>query len=170
MRWLLVVAMVSMALVAARADGLPRPPAAVDRSPIRIQSEGNELVALREAPVAYTTLEQLVADVARPAAIRQAVIRVVRAAPPQTIDYVLCVTNSGTLVVGERVHTFDIATHRYVFTRGEIARSYPPLDAPDGWLWLVEIPLSRETTVTFELRARGRWPVEVIAVTSDRVR
>lgn len=170
MRWLIVWAMVSSALVAARAEGQPRPPAAADRLPIRVQSEGNELVALRQAPVAYTTIEQLVADVGRPAATRPAPIRVVRAAPRQTIDYVLCVTRDGTLVVGERVHTFDVVQRRYVFTRGEIARSYPPLEAPDGWLWLVEIPVSRETTVTFELRARGRWPVEAIAVTSDRVR
>ena len=162
--------MVSVALVAARAEGQPRPPAAVDRSPIRVQSGGNELVALRRAPVAYTTLEQLVADIGRAAADRPAPIRVVRAAPQQTIDYVLCVTSSGTLVVGEREHTVDVGERRYVFTRGEISRSYPPLDAPDGWLWLVDIPLSRETTVTLELRASARWPVEAIAVTADRVR
>jgi hypothetical protein len=170
MKWLIALAMISMALVAARAEGQPRPPAAVDRSPIRVQSGGNELVALRQAPVAYTTLEQLVADVGRPAANRRAPIRVVRAAPQQTVDYVLCVTSGGTLVVGERVHTFDVGQRRYVFTRGEMSRSYPPLDVPDGWLWLVEIPVSRETSVTFELRARGRWPVEVITVTSDQVR
>lgn len=159
----------ALVLVTAAADAQPRSPGAVDPSRIRIQSDGNELVALRSAPVAYTTLEHLVADIGRAGASRAAPIRVVRASPPQTIDYLLCVTNAGTLVVGERIHTFDERQRRYVFSRGEIARSYPPLEESGAWRWLFDVPLSRETTVSFDLRARPRWPVEVVTVTASRL-
>src|SRR5207247_3030833 len=36
------------------------PAAAADRAPFRVQSGGNELIVVREAPVAYKRLEQLV--------------------------------------------------------------------------------------------------------------
>ena len=79
-------------------------------------------------------------------------------------------TSDGTLVVGERLHTFDADERRYVFTKGEIARSYGPLETPEGWLWLVEVALSREVTVMLEVRALASWPVESVAVTADRSR
>lgn len=156
---------VALASFAVGADSQPQPPGGQDRPPVRVQSGGNELAALRDAPVAYTTLEQLMADVGRADATRATPIRVQRASPRQTIDYVLCVTSAGTLVVGERVHTFDEGRQRYLFTRGEIARSYPPLEEGDGWLWLVAVELSRETTVTFEVRAVARWPVAAVTLT-----
>jgi hypothetical protein len=158
-------AVTALVLVAVSAHGQPRPPGGRDRLPIRVQSGGNELIALRNAPVAYTTLEQLVTDVGRAGATRATPIRVVRASPRQTIDYVFCVTNVGTLVVGERIHTFDESRQRYLFTRAEIARSYPPLEERGGWLWLLAVELSRETTVTFEVRAIARWPVEAVTIT-----
>ena len=71
----------------------------------------------------------------------------------------------GRRVVGERVHTFDEGRERYLFTRGEIARSYPPLLERGGWLWLVAVELSREATVIFEVRAVARWPVEAVTIT-----
>jgi hypothetical protein len=145
------------------------PAAAADRAPFRVQSGGNELIVVREAPVAYTRLEQLVEDLRRSPEPRAAPIRVVRASPPELIDYVLCVTRDGTLVVGEQVQTFDPGARRYVSTKGEIARSYRPLDTPEGWLWLVEVVLSRELRVTLELRALGPWPVDSVSVTTDYV-
>src|SRR3989449_11727619 len=96
-------------------------------------------------------------------------IRIVRAAPQQMIDYVLCVTRDGTLVVGARTETFDPGERRYVFTKGEIVRSYRPLDAPEGWLWLVEVALSREMTVTLEVRAPASWPAESVTVTANHL-
>jgi hypothetical protein len=90
---------------------------------------------------------------------------VIRASPPEEIDYLFCVTNGGTLVLGERVHT-RAAGERYVFARGAIVRSYPSFNVPDGWLWLVEVPLSRETTVTLQLRARAQWPLASVSVTT----
>ena len=56
-----------------------------------------------------------------------------------------------------------------MFARGAIVRSYPSLSVPEGWLWLVEVPLSRETTVTLQLRARAQWPLESVSVTTDGV-
>ena len=155
----------ALVLVAVSAGAQPRPPAGQERLPLRVQSGGNELVALRNAPVAYSTLEQLAVDIGRAGATRAAPIRVLRASPRETIDYVFGVTNGGTLVVGERVHTFDEGRQRYLFTRGEIARSYPPLLERGGWLWLLAVELSREATVIFEVRAVARWPVEAVTIT-----
>lgn len=155
----------ALALLATRADGQPRSPESQERLPFRVQSGGNELIALRNAPVAYTTLEQIAVDIGRPETTHASPIRVLRASPRQTIDYVLGVTSGGTLVIGERVHTYDEGQRRYVFTRGEIARSFPPLEEPGGWLWLVEVPLSREMNVRFEVRGRAQSPVESVTIT-----
>jgi hypothetical protein len=159
---------VALVLVAAGADAEPLPTGGRQATPFRLQSDGNELVVAPQAPVAYTALEELTGAIGVPLATPAAPIRVVRAAPPQTIDYVLCVTKDGTLVVGERVHTLDDSQGRYVFTRGGIARSYPPLDEAGAWRWFIEVPLSREVTVTLELRARASWPVEAVTVTPPR--
>lgn len=145
-------------------------PIALDQSLIRVQSQGNELFAMREAPVAYSTLEQIATRIGGASAPRPAApVRVIRTSPPQEIDYLLCVTNAGTLVLGERIHTLAAGERRYVFARGAIVRSYPSLSVPDGWLWLVEVPLSRETTVTLQLRARAQWPLEMVSVTAANV-
>jgi len=160
---------VALVLVTAVVDAEPLPTGERPAVPFRLLSGGNELVVAPQAPVAYTTLEQLTGAIGVPLAPPEAPIRVVRVSPPQTIDYVLCVTKDGTLVVGERVHTFDDAQGRYVFTRGGIARNYPPLDAPGAWRWLIEVPLSRDVTVTLELRAHARWPVEAVSVAPPRV-
>ncbi len=167
MRWWVLGAIVSLIAVA-HAESQPRQPG-VNGVPIRVRSGGNELVAVREAPVAYARLDQIVVDIARPAEPGAAPIRIVRAAPQQIIDYVLCVTRDGTLMVGARTETFDPGERRYVFTKGESVRSYRPLDAPEGWLWLVELALSREMTVTLEVRAPASWPAESVTVTANHL-
>jgi len=169
MRWWILGALVSLVAVA-QARSQPRSPAGGDGVPIRVESRGNELYAMRDAPVAYARLEQLVVDIARPSEPGAGPIRVARVSPRQLIAWVLCVTNDGTLVVGERLHTFDADERHYVFTKGEIARSYRPLETPEGWLWLVEVALSREVTVMLEVLAAASWPVESVAVTADRSR
>jgi len=163
-RWLLA-AVASLLIVAARAEPQSAAPIALDQSMIRVESQGNELFAMREAPIAYSTLEQMSTNIAGTSATRTAPVRVVRTSPPQEIDYLLCVTNGGTLVLGERIHTRAAGEHRYVFARGAIVRSYPSLSVPEGWLWLVDVPLSRETTVTLQLRARAQWPLASVSVT-----
>jgi len=163
-RWLFA-AVASLLIVAARAEPQSAAPIALDQSMIRVESQGNELFAMREAPIAYSTLEQMSTSIAGTSATRTAPVRVVRTSPPQEIDYLLCVTNGGTLVLGERIHTRAAGEHRYVFARGAIVRSYPSLSVPEGWLWLVDVPLSRETTVTLQLRARAQWPLASVSVT-----
>jgi hypothetical protein len=142
---------------------------ALDQSLIRVQSQGNELFAMREAPVAYSTLEQIATSIAGTSATRAAPVRVVRTSPPQEIDYLFCVTNGGTLVLGERIHTRAAGERRFVFARGAIVRSYPSLSVPEGWLWLVDVQLSRETTVTLQLRARAHWPLDSVSVTTANI-
>src|SRR5438034_9842203 len=124
-RWILG-ALVSL-VAAAQAESQPRAAVVADRAALRVESGGNELVALRDAPVAYARLTGLAVDIARPAEPGAGPIRVARAWPRQLID-----------------------------TR-------------DGWLWLVEVLLSREVTVVLEVRAPASWPVESVSVTADHV-
>ena len=166
-RWIVPLAAALVVVAAAGVESQPRPPLAVDRAMISVTAGGNELRARPEAAVAYSTLEQIVADIARPTLAHAAPVTIVRASPPEEIDYLLCVTSGGTLVVGERVHEAGVNGAGRVFVRGEIARSYPSLSVPDGWLWLVDVPLSREVHVTLQLRAPARWPLESVAVTTD---
>jgi len=160
------IALVAIVMVAARAE--PQSvPTTLNQSLIRVQSQGNELFAMREAPVAYSTLEQIATGIGGSAPARRvAPVRVIRTSPPQEIDYLFCITNGGTLVLGERVHTRAAAERPLVFARGAIVRSYPSLSVPEGWLWLVDVPLSRETTVTLQLRARAQWPLASVIVTT----
>jgi hypothetical protein len=168
-RRLTVSALVVILVLASRAE--PQSVrAALDQSLIRVQSQGNELFAMREAPVAYSTLEQIATSIGGTTPTRTAApVRVIRMSPPQEIDYLFCVTNGGTLVLGERVHTRAATERPYVFARGAIVRSYPSLSVPEGWLWLVDVPLSRETTVTLQLRARAQWPLESVSVTTANI-
>jgi hypothetical protein len=163
-----LVGAASLLIVAARVEPQSTP-VALDQSLIRVQSQGNELFAMREAPVAYSTLEQISSSIARTTARRTPPVRVIRFSPPEEIDYLFCVTNGGTLVLGERVHTPTAGDRPYVFARGAIVRSYPALNVPDGWLWLVDVPLSRETTVTLQLRAHAQWPLAFVSVTTANI-
>ena len=162
---LALAALAALLIVAAPAEP-QAPPVTLDQALLRVQSQGNELFAMRESPVAYSTLEQIATSIGGSAPARTAApVRVVRTSPPQEIDYLFCITNGGTLVLGERVHTRAAPERPYVFARGAIVRSYPSLSVPEGWLWLVEVPLSRETTVTLQLRARAQWPLASVVVT-----
>jgi len=166
-----VVLAILGALLIVAARGEPQsPPVAIDQSLIRVRSQGNELFAMREAPVAYSTLEQIATNIGGASARAvTAPVRVIRASPPEEIDYLFCVTNGGTLVLGERVHARAAGERRNAFARGAIVRSYPSFNVPDGWLWLVEVPLSRETTVTLQLRARAQWPIASVSVTTANI-
>jgi len=167
-RWVLSI-MLPLALAAARAESQPRLPAALDQTVIRVQSQGNELIVLRRAPVAYSTLEEMYAGIGGPRTTSTPPVRVVRASPLEEIHYLFCVTSGGTLVLGERVYGGSAGERRPVFVRGEVVRSYPSLHVPEGWLWIVQVPLSREATVTLQLRAPAAWPLESVAVTANGV-
>jgi hypothetical protein len=165
-RWILSIVL-PLALVVARAESQPRLPAALDQAVIRVLSQGNEMIVMRRAPVAYSTVEQMYAGIAGPRATGTPPVRVVRASPHEEIDYLFCVTSGGTLVLGERVHASTAGERRFV--RGEVVRSYPSLRVAEGWLWIVQVPLSREATVTLQLRSPVGWPLESVAVTANGV-
>lgn len=167
-RWSVAI-VAALAIVVARTEGQSRQPVALDQSVIRVQSHGNELIVMRQAPVAYSTLEQIATNIARPRPPGPVPVRVVRASPPEEIDYLFCVTSGGTLVLGERVHTLAGGDRRSALTRGQIVRSYPSLSVPEGRLWIVQVPLSREMTVTLQLRAPVAWPLESVTVTAHSV-
>ena len=150
-------------LVAAEASGqaLPSPP--TDRA--YVASDGNELSVRRNVPVPYRTLEALNAALAHPFPASARAIRLVRAAPPEVIEYALCVTGDGTLILGEQVFAGDVAKGRNVLVRGGITRGYPPLGRPGPWVWLLELPVSREMNATLILYATtAGWPVRTMLI------
>ena len=169
MRWWHAVIVLALAAVEAAAQPRPAPrvaPPAVDGA-IRIESNGNDLVAGRAAPVAWESLDRMVVEIRQPPGGNPAV-RVVRAWPRQRLDYALGVTREGTLLLGERVHVFDAGRGEWVFDRGEIARAYPALERNGDWTWLVDFSLSRDRTVTLEVRAPARWPVARVTLEAAR--
>jgi len=135
-----------------------------------VSGEGNSATGVRYAPVPYDSLSDIAAAVRLPQTLATA-LRIVRAEPPQVIDYVFCVTEDGVLVVGQQIRSLDVTTGLYVFIDGDIKRAYPALEATVPWTWIVDIPLGREVPLTLELKAMGQaWPVRAIAVTPNVVR
>src|SRR2546428_10277136 len=96
-RWILG-ALVSL-VAAAQAESQPRAAVVADRAALRVESGGNELVALRDAPVAYARLAELAVGIAQPAGPGAGPIRVARAWPLPFIDYAQCLTTHRTLVL-----------------------------------------------------------------------
>lgn len=136
---------------------------------VRLRSNGNEFSARRTAPVSYRSLDALTAALEHPLQGRSRVIRLVRASPPETIEYTVCVMSDGTLVFGEQTFTLDPATGRHVLIKHGLTRAYPALEYLRRWVWLVELPLSREVTVTLEIRAAGAgWPVRSVTIDVSR--
>jgi hypothetical protein len=169
-RWIVSIVAPLVLVCGALTESQPRPSAALDQAVIRVQSQGNDMVVMRQAPVAYSTMEQIYANIGAPRTAGAVPLRVVRASPPEEIDYLFCVTSGGTLVLGERVHTMAAGEHAPVFARGQVVRSYPSLQVPEGWLWIVQVPLSREATVTLQLRSPIAWPLESVAVSTNGVK
>jgi hypothetical protein len=152
-------------MVGAAPPASPPPPWRAQSSDLRVERDGNLLVARRSATVGYETLERLL-DGIESRAVAAPAIRLVRGAPGQLIDYVFCITPDGRLVVGQQVWRLDTATGGYVFERGELARAYSPLDGEARWTWLVEIAVGRESDVTLVTRAdNDRWPVRNVFMT-----
>jgi hypothetical protein len=164
----------SVLFLLARAEATAGPERAqmtVDGEHVWVSGEGNQLVALRRAPVAYATIERLLADIERPLPPNVSAMRLVRISPPETIDYVLCVTREGDLIVAEQVRTPGAGTEGPRFRRGEIRRVYTPLETPEMLTWAITVPLGRETDVVFEVRATtARWPLTTVTMTPSPLR
>ncbi|MBI1735052.1 MAG: hypothetical protein HYR51_07760 [Candidatus Rokubacteria bacterium] len=163
MRWpglrlpLLVLAVALLAL------GVPRAPA--DEAYVKFRADDNELVVRRAVPIQYTRLEDFAAAIRQSLPASAAAFRVVRGAPPEVQEYVFAVTADGALLVGEQRRTFDFAERTYTFQQGRLDRTYPAVEGMTPWMWLIEVPLSREVEVTLEVRAEGAWPVRNVVVT-----
>lgn len=145
----------------AHGQALPSPPA--DR--LSLRSDGNELIAWRTAPVPFRSLAALSAALEHPLPTRSRAIRLVRTTPPESIEYFACVTAEGTLVFGEETVLRDAVAGPHRPARRGLTRAYPGLEYGGYWVWLVEVPLSRDTTITLEIRATTRgWPVRAVTI------
>jgi len=166
---LVAFAVLAVASTGAVGEG-PLASSTIDRVHIVVRSEGNELIARRRAAVLYGSLEQATREVADPKRAMAAAIRVMRKFPAEMVEYLFGVTREGVLIVGEQTRRFDFRERRYVFVRGEMARAYPALDPTEPWKWLVDISVSRETSVHFEVRAeRNAWPLETVDISPIRL-
>lgn len=126
---------------------------------IRVVREGNTLLARGVVPVRYSQVADMLTEIQRPSS--PAAMRLTRLAPGRLVDYFLCVTLEGRLVVGQQVWRQD-ASRRWVFERGELARAYSPLESGGPWTWLVNVPLARESELVFRVRAEGEWPLRSV--------
>ena len=157
------VVMMLLASPSARAADVRPVVVTMESDRFDVRGEGNTLTALRRAPVAYASLADLFKVVGDPTPV-PAAVRLVRSTPPQVIDYVLCVTEDGMLIVGQQVRTLD-AAGQYAFTEGAIKRAYPALEAIAPWTWIVDIPLGREVSLSLEVRAMANgWPVRAVLI------
>ncbi len=128
---------------------------------LRLVREGNTLLARAWAPVRYSQVAEMLAEIERP--VTPAAMRLTRVAPGGLVDYFFCVTLEGRLVVGQQLWREDPA-RRWVFERGELARSYSPLESEGPWTWLIDIPLARESEAMIVVRAEGEWPLRSVSI------
>jgi hypothetical protein len=166
MRYVAAVALVLILLEASVLDAVDVRPVVVSVTADRfeISGDGNSATGVRRAPVPYSELSELYAAVVREAPMPTAV-RLVRSAPPQVIDYVFCVTEDGTLVVGQQVRALS-ESGRYEFSQGAIKRAYVATEAGGPWTWIIDIPLGREVDLSLEVRAvASGWPLRAVTVT-----
>ena len=134
------------------------------RPHLTVERDGNVLLARRSPPVPFERLEQLLTSIEQRPAPRGA-IRLVREGTGQLIDYFLCVTPEGRLVVGQQLWRRDPGSGDYVFERGELARAYSPLEGDGTWTWMFQFAVARESDVTLVARADGdRWPVRFVTI------
>lgn len=160
---LVVIGFVMSASFAQPAEGQGLPTSTGDR--VVLRSEGNELTAWRTVPVPFRSLAALSAALERPLPGPSRAVRLVRTAPPGVVEYTLCVTPEGTLVLGEQLFELDKPGGRRVLVRGELGRGHMPLEQSGPWTWLVGVPLSREAQVTLHVRAgNAGWPVRSVTI------
>jgi hypothetical protein len=128
---------------------------------VRVVREGNTLLARAVVPVRYSQVTDLLNDLQRP--VSPAAMRLSRVVAGRLVDYFFCVTLEGRLVVGQQVWRQE-ASRRWVFERGELTRSYSPLDSGGPRTWLVDVPLARESETIVVVRAEGEWPLRSVSL------
>lgn len=127
--------------------------------------EGSRLSVKQSAPVPYSDLSSMLMALQRASPAGQYAIVLFRDSPREVIGYVLAVEREGTLSLGSQLHEWDVSDRQYRFLRGELFRSYQPVDGNVPWTWFVTIPISRERQAALVIRAMAvRWPVESVSI------
>lgn len=133
--------------------------------PLVLRYEGNRLSVKPTAPVAYSDLESMLGVIGRSSLAGRYAMVLVRESPRELVGYVLVVEREGTLALGSQRHEWDPGGRSYRFRRGELYRSYQPLEGGGPWTWLVTIPVSRERQAALVIQAADlRWPVESVSI------
>lgn len=127
--------------------------------------EANRLSVKQSAPVSYSDLSSMMTSIQRASLVGRYAIVLFRDSPREIIGYVLAIERGGTLSLGSQLHEWDSGDRRYRFLRGDLYRSYQPLEGNVPWTWLVTIPVSRERQASLVIRAvEARWPVESVSI------
>lgn len=127
--------------------------------------EGSRLSVKRSAPVAYSDLSSMMMALQHTSHVGRYAVVLFRDSPREVVGYVLAVEREGSLSVGSQVHEWDVSERRYRVLRGELFRSYQPVEGMSPWMWVVTIPVSRELQASLLIRAAAvRWPVESVSI------
>lgn len=133
--------------------------------PLVLVYEGNRLSVRQSAPVPYSDLASMLEALGRASLVGRYAVALFRDSPRELVGYVLAVEREGTLSLGSQLHEWDVGARGYRLLRGELYRSYQPLEGNSPWTWLVTIPISREREASLLIRAVGlRWPVRSVAI------
>lgn len=133
---------------------------------VEVEYQGNRFAHLASIPVYFRDLSDLIAALEQKSIPERHMAVLRRASPRELIGYVVAVTREGTLIVGAQIHSWDLEKNRFVFSRAEIHRSYPPLNGARPWTWLVPISVGREYEATLEIHAiTDRIPVRGVRAT-----
>ena len=133
--------------------------------------DGNRLTVKPSAPVPYSDPARMLAALQQASLPAQYAMVLVRDSPRQLVGYVVAIEREGTLSLGSQLHEWDADDRRYRLLRGELNRSYPPLEGNLPWTWLVTLPVGRELQAALVIRAAGRrWPVESVSISVTRQR
>ncbi len=133
--------------------------------PLVLVYEGNRLSVKQSAPVRYSDLASMLAALESASFVGQYAIVLFRESPREIVGYVLAVERKGALSLGSQLHEWDASDRRYRLLRGELYRSYQPLEGHSPWTWLVTIPISRELQALLLIRAvEAAWPVKTVSI------
>lgn len=150
-----------MLLLSRGGDAAP----ARDADSLVLVYEANRLSVKRSSPVPYSDLSSMLTALRRGSLVGRYAIVLFRDSPREIVGYVLAVEREGTLSLGSQLHEWDASDQEYRFARGELYRSYQPLEGNKPWTWLVSIPISRELQASLMIRAAdGRWPVGSVSI------
>lgn len=153
-------------LTALPSEGFGQPAGRLSGPRVEVEYQGNRFAHLMSVPIYFRDLSDLMEALDKKSLPERHMAVLQREFPRELIGYVVAVTREGTLIVGAQIHSWDAEKNRFVFSRAEIYRSYPPLNGTRPWTWLVPIPVGREYEATLEVHAIvDRGPVRGIRMT-----